>query len=226
MRRAKRTNKKSKRISAPVSSRQRTRDSRKNRKSAKELRRSLHESKVTVRLSSILTVISNRASSNCRKRRCISKIRRREKNSKRRENSVSIFAPMNEWRIWKTTYIIIRRSKTKRRRRKRKYRRRKTLTSFYSISAMQPQITTVGRVCPSSIISFKRIWKRESKPPVFWVFSFSRFPAMKKIFCDKRTLKSCKIYNMLRAHAKKKHVSFHTPGHKAGDWDITELSYS
>ena len=31
---------------------------------------------------------------------------------------------------------------------------------------------------------------------------------------------------MLRAHAKKKHVSFHTPGHKAGDWDITELSYS
>lgn len=49
---------------------------------------------------------------------------------------------------------------------------------------------------------------------------------MKKIFCDKRTLKSCKIYNMLRAHAKKKHVSFHTPGHKAGDWDITELSYS
>ena len=49
---------------------------------------------------------------------------------------------------------------------------------------------------------------------------------MKKIFCDKRTLKSCKIYNMLRAHAKRKHVSFHTPGHKAGDWDITELSYS
>ncbi len=44
--------------------------------------------------------------------------------------------------------------------------------------------------------------------------------------CDKRTLKSCKIYSMLQENAKKKHLSFHTPGHKAGGWDITELSFS
>lgn len=31
---------------------------------------------------------------------------------------------------------------------------------------------------------------------------------------------------MLKAHARKKHLSFHTPGHKQGGWDITELSYS
>ena len=31
---------------------------------------------------------------------------------------------------------------------------------------------------------------------------------------------------MLKAHARKKHLSFHTPGHKNGKWDITELSYS
>lgn len=31
---------------------------------------------------------------------------------------------------------------------------------------------------------------------------------------------------MLKEHAKKKHLSFHTPGHKAGGWDITELSFS
>ena len=31
---------------------------------------------------------------------------------------------------------------------------------------------------------------------------------------------------MLKAHAKGKHLSFHTPGHKAKGWDITELSYS
>lgn len=57
----------------------------------------------------------------------------------------------------KTTYIIIRRSKTKRRRKKRRFPRRKTSTLFYSISAMRPRITTVGRDFPSSIISFKRI---------------------------------------------------------------------
>lgn len=43
-------------------------------------------------------------------------------------------------------------------------------------------------------------------------------------FNDKGTLKKCRIYRMLRR--AKKHVSFHTPGHKAGKWDITELSYS
>ncbi len=31
---------------------------------------------------------------------------------------------------------------------------------------------------------------------------------------------------MLRRSAKKRHLSFHTPGHKIGKWDITELSYS
>lgn len=31
---------------------------------------------------------------------------------------------------------------------------------------------------------------------------------------------------MLKAHARGRHISFHTPGHKAGKWDITELVYS
>ena len=31
---------------------------------------------------------------------------------------------------------------------------------------------------------------------------------------------------MLRAHSCGRHLSFHTPGHKIGRWDITELSYS
>lgn len=31
---------------------------------------------------------------------------------------------------------------------------------------------------------------------------------------------------MLEKSAKKRHVSFHTPGHKIAKWDITELSYS
>lgn len=34
----------------------------------------------------------------------------------------------------------------------------------------------------------------------------------------------CHIAEMLRA--QKKHISFHTPGHKRAGWDITELSYS
>ena len=49
---------------------------------------------------------------------------------------------------------------------------------------------------------------------------------MNCFYCDKKTLKSCKIYSMLQENAKKKHLSFHTPGHKAGGWDITELSFS
>lgn len=40
----------------------------------------------------------------------------------------------------------------------------------------------------------------------------------------KETLKKCRIYGMLKEN--KRHVSFHTPGHKYGKWDITELSYS
>ena len=43
---------------------------------------------------------------------------------------------------------------------------------------------------------------------------------------NKSVLKRCKIYKMLRQNAQKKHVSFHTPGHKIGKWDITELSFS
>ena len=43
---------------------------------------------------------------------------------------------------------------------------------------------------------------------------------------NKAVLKSCKIYQMLAKNAKGKHLSFHTPGHKKGQWDITELFYS
>ncbi len=47
-----------------------------------------------------------------------------------------------------------------------------------------------------------------------------------KVFTDKKTLAQCHIYQMLKTHSKKKHLSFHTPGHKTGGWDITELSFS
>ena len=49
---------------------------------------------------------------------------------------------------------------------------------------------------------------------------------MKKFLKNKAVLKDCKIYQMLVESGKKKHFSFHTPGHKIGKWDITELSYS
>lgn len=39
-------------------------------------------------------------------------------------------------------------------------------------------------------------------------------------------LKNCAIYQMLKSNGKKRHLSFHTPGHKRKGWDITELSYS
>lgn len=42
----------------------------------------------------------------------------------------------------------------------------------------------------------------------------------------KHILKNCAVYQMLKANGKKKHISFHTPGHKKKGWDITELSYS
>lgn len=41
---------------------------------------------------------------------------------------------------------------------------------------------------------------------------------------DKKTLDKCKIFSMLSG--AKEHISFHTPGHKYGKWDITELSFS
>ena len=42
----------------------------------------------------------------------------------------------------------------------------------------------------------------------------------------RKVKKECRILRMLTASAKQKHISFHTPGHKNGKWDITELSYS
>ncbi len=49
---------------------------------------------------------------------------------------------------------------------------------------------------------------------------------MRKFLKDKKTLKSCRIFRMLKANANASHLSFHTPGHKVGKWDITELSFS
>lgn len=49
---------------------------------------------------------------------------------------------------------------------------------------------------------------------------------MQKYFRDKETLKKCRIYQMLLENSTKPHLSFHTPGHKVGGWDITELSFS
>ena len=41
---------------------------------------------------------------------------------------------------------------------------------------------------------------------------------------NKDVLAKCHIYQMLKG--AKKHVSFHTPGHKIGKYDLTELSFS
>ena len=49
---------------------------------------------------------------------------------------------------------------------------------------------------------------------------------MDRFLKNKAVLAECKIYQMLQAHAGARHVSFHTPGHKVGAWDITELSFS
>ncbi len=49
---------------------------------------------------------------------------------------------------------------------------------------------------------------------------------MRRFLRNRKVLKDCKIYKMLAENAKKKHLSFHTPGHKVGAWDITELSFS
>ena len=48
---------------------------------------------------------------------------------------------------------------------------------------------------------------------------------MMRFFNDKHTRKKCRIFQMLSAQ-KRKHLSFHTPGHKQKGFDITELSYS
>ena len=49
---------------------------------------------------------------------------------------------------------------------------------------------------------------------------------MKRYLKNKQVLEKCRIYQMLKTHATKRHFSFHTPGHKVGKWDITELSFS
>ena len=49
---------------------------------------------------------------------------------------------------------------------------------------------------------------------------------MQRFLTDEAVLAKCKIYQMLSAHARGQHLSFHTPGHKVGAWDITELGYS
>lgn len=49
---------------------------------------------------------------------------------------------------------------------------------------------------------------------------------LKRFLQDKRTRNKCHIYQMLAKHARKPHLSFHTPGHKVGAWDLTELSFS
>ncbi|MBQ8320479.1 MAG: aminotransferase class I/II-fold pyridoxal phosphate-dependent enzyme [Clostridia bacterium] len=49
---------------------------------------------------------------------------------------------------------------------------------------------------------------------------------MRSFLKDKKTLKACRIYSMLKRHARQRRVSFHTPGHKIGKWDITELPFS
>ena len=49
---------------------------------------------------------------------------------------------------------------------------------------------------------------------------------MRRYLKDKSVLKKCHIYQMLRQFENRPHLSFHTPGHKIGRWDITELSFS
>ena len=49
---------------------------------------------------------------------------------------------------------------------------------------------------------------------------------MQRYLRNESVLKECKIYEMLLEASKKAHLSFHTPGHKNGAWDITELSFS
>ena len=43
---------------------------------------------------------------------------------------------------------------------------------------------------------------------------------------NKKILRDCEIYKMLCAANKRRHLSFHTPGHKRKGFDVTELSFS
>ncbi len=49
---------------------------------------------------------------------------------------------------------------------------------------------------------------------------------MDTVWKNKRVRAKCHIYQMLATWARRKHISLHTPGHKVGKWDITELPYS
>ena len=49
---------------------------------------------------------------------------------------------------------------------------------------------------------------------------------MDKFLKNEEVLAGCKIYQMLSSHAGTRHITIHTPGHKVGVWDITELSFS
>jgi arginine/lysine/ornithine decarboxylase len=48
---------------------------------------------------------------------------------------------------------------------------------------------------------------------------------MRRFFKDEKTLDTCRIFRMLEEN-KGKHISFHTPGHKCTEYDLTELSFS
>ncbi len=47
-----------------------------------------------------------------------------------------------------------------------------------------------------------------------------------RLFRDKKTRKACRIFQMLSQNKRREKLPLHTPGHKWGRWDITELSYS
>jgi len=49
---------------------------------------------------------------------------------------------------------------------------------------------------------------------------------MKEFFQHAPTANACHVYGMLKKASKRRHLSFHTPGHKRPNWDITELSFS
>ncbi len=49
---------------------------------------------------------------------------------------------------------------------------------------------------------------------------------MRRILTDEKTWEKCHVLKMLEEQAAKEHYSFHTPGHKAHGYDITELNYS
>ncbi len=49
---------------------------------------------------------------------------------------------------------------------------------------------------------------------------------LRRFLKNKRVLRECAIYRMLKKQARLRHISFHTPGHKRRGADITELAYS